>query len=492
MSIGEMKKNNAPLEKDVTLYLSDFWRGFVKFWWVGIVLGLVFGVVALYIGYVTFIPEYEVSATFTVHTENNTLADDAYAYYYNRSTANELATVFPHVFQSRLLSNRVCKDLGIEAMPAEVSAKCVSGTNMITLTTTGKDPQVAYDVLLSVIDNYSYITEYIIGPTRLVSLSPPEVPSEPSNELVWYTVVLNGMLVGLAIGAAWIALYAVLRQTVRTKEDIHQTLNQTCIGVVPEVTFKRYSHKGNNDILLTNPLLGHEFLESYRLLRDAVQNNLQENEKVLLLTSTTQGEGKSVTTVNLAAMFAKNLGKVLVIDGDLRNSGISKLISRNFTDDIEGLQTFDPEGVCRIDRVEQLGVDVLSFRANARQLWKIIRTNKLKEIIDPLRSKYDLILIDTPPCGLISDAAIFAGAADVAFYIVRQDAVMGSRIREGINTLLATEIRFAGCILNGAAGGLGGYGGNYGYGGYRSYYSYGYSGKYAGRYKAKKLPKKRS
>lgn len=490
MSISDYKYSpKETSEKDLTLYLGDFLRGFVKFWWIGVALSIVLSIGMSYVSYTGFKPKYEVSATFTVHTENTTLANDAYAYYYNRSTANQLATVFPHALESKLLKDRVCKALGVEVMLATVSASCVEGTNLITLTTQGVDPQATYDTLLAVIDNYSYITEYIIGPTRLVTLSQPQVPTEPINESTWYLYGLMGLAIGLAVGAVWIALYAVMRRTIRTKEDIQQELNRTCVGVLPQVTFKRYAHKGNEEILLTNPLLGKEYTEAYRLLRDSVQNCMQQEDKIVLLSSTAQGEGKSVTTLNLAAMLGKSHDRVLVIDGDIRNSGISKILGR-VGKKPEETRTVSSE-LYRIDHVEELSFDVLTFDAKTEDLWRIMRVSELKKIIDPLRAEYDVILIDTPPCGIISDAAIFAGVADVAFYIIRQDAVLTSRIREGINLLLSTDVRFAGCILNGVVNGMGGYSSNYSYGGYRAYYGYGYTGKYGGKYKAEKRLRRR-
>ena len=98
-----------------------------------------------------------------------------------------------------------------------------------------------------------------------------------------------------------------------------------------------------------------------------------------------------------------------------------------------------------------------------------MRTSYLQKLLGDLRKEYDLILIDTPPCGLISDAAIFARASDAVLYVVHQDHVMSASIRTGINTLLSTDIRLLGCVLNGVTSGLGSYGYNYGYG-----YSYGY------------------
>ncbi len=474
MSISEIKKDTPAPEKDITLYLSDFWRGFLKFWWVGVVLGIVLGAVSFYRSYIQYVPVYRTSATYTVYMENDILSGDggmsAYSFFYDRTTADQLAIVFPYVMQSNILQERVCRDLEVPVMPAQVSVTCVAGTNMITFTTTGTDPQATYDVLQSVIENYSYVTEYIIGPTKLNVISSAEVPEKPVNAMAWQNQTLKSILIGLLIGAVWIVLYAVLRQTVRTKEDMQRELNQTCLGVLPQVTFKRYKRKIDTNVLLNNPMLGNEFMESLRLLATAVQSGLQEGEKVILVSSTAPGEGKSVTTVNLAAMLAKNGTKVLVIDGDLRNSGIARMLFSGVPNSTTG-EGYD------ILRAEQLGVDILTFHTAQRRLWRIMRTSNLNEIMNQLRQRYDLILIDTPPCGIISDAAIMAGVADTALYIVRQDTVLSSRIRKGISTLLDTDVRFMGCVLNGALGGLGGYGSHYSYGGYSHYYRYGYYGR---------------
>lgn len=473
MSVSEIKKDAPELEKDITLYLSDFWRGFLKFWWVGVLLGILLGGVSFYRSYIQYEPVYRSTATYTVYMENDILSGDggmsAYSFFYDRTTADQLAIVFPYVLRSNILQERVCRELEVSSMPAQVSVSCVTGTNMLTFTTTGSDPQATYDVLQSVIGNYSYVTEYIIGPTKLNMISSAEVPEEPINALAWQTQTLKSVLAGLLLGAVWIVLYAVLRQTVRTKEDMQRELNQTCLGVLPQVTFKRYKRKIDTNVLLNNAMLGSEFVESVRLLAAAVQSGLQKNEKVILISSTAPGEGKSVTTLNLAAMLAKNDTKVLVIDGDLRNSGISRMLG--------AVTPQTGEGSYDILRAEQLGVDLLTFRTGQRRLWRIMRTGNLNQIMADLRRRYDLILIDTPPCGIISDAAIMASVADTALYVVRQDTVLSSRIRKGISTLMATDVRFMGCVLNGALGGLGGYGSHYGYGGYSHYYRYGYYGR---------------
>jgi capsular exopolysaccharide synthesis family protein len=308
------------------------------------------------------------------------------------------------------------------------------------------------------------------------------VPKTPSNQLAWRSSVLRAALIGFVIGVGWIMVYAILRKTIRTKEDIRNVLNQNCIGVLPQVVFKKYRRKINTDIVLTNPLIGNDFLESLRLIRGSVRKLLADGEKVITVTSTAPEEGKSVVTVNLASIFARNSNKVLVVDCDLRNSGIVSLLEK------EMVQVKENE-LFAVHRVESLGFDLLTFKGGEKNLQSVIRTSGLKKIFAKLSESYDLIFVDTPPCGIISDASIVAGASDALIYVVRQDAVMQNTIRSGINSMLETETKLLGCILNGALGGLGGYGNYYKYGGYNKYYRYSYSRKYGYGYGKKSARK---
>ncbi len=504
---------------ELRVLLSDIWRGVIKFGWIAVALAVLLGGLQFYRSYVRFTPIYKVSATFTVHTENAVLSGDngvsAYSFYYNRNTADQLASVFPHVVSNTVLKQRVCDDLGVAAMPATVTASCVAGTNMITLVSSGSDAKLTYDTLLSVIDNYSSVADFIIGRTKLVMINEPVLPAAPSNTGAWVSSVMRAALIGLVIGFGWIMVYAILRKTIRTKDDIRNVLNQHCIGVLPQVVFKKYRRKINTDIVLTNPHIGGDFLESLRLIRSSLQKSLKENEKIVMVTSTAPAEGKSVVTVNLASVFAKDDKTVLVIDADLRHSGINSIVygeneqlenkikkalashKKNAEDKAkDAAKTDETLSNCKlpqvqfnvtkeqendyytINHIDDLGFDLLTYKSGMDNIQKIMRVPELKDVFEAFRDEYDLILVDTPPCGVISDATIIAGVVDAAVYVIRQDAVMQASIRTGINAILESDVKFTGCILNGAAGGIGGYGNYYKYGGYYKYYRGGYSHKY--------------
>lgn len=492
MSFGENKtKDFAGTEEKVKeryfdFYFSDFWRGFVKFWWISVVAAIILGGFMCYRSRTTYVPQYTSSVTFTVQTQNAVLSGDggmsAYSYYYDMGTADQMAEVFPVILKSNILQKHVCRELGVENMPATLSATAVDESNMISLSATGNDPQQTYDTLMCVMRNYSKVSEYIIGQTRLEIIDEATVPLSPSNPNTWRTDTIKGALVGIAVGLLWIIVYGVLRRTIRTKEDIKSELNQRCIGVMPQVFFKKYKSKIDKRILISNPLVGNSFLESVRLLRDSVHNAMEPGDKVVMITSTAPGEGKSVTAVNLAAIYAKNGEKVLLMDCDVRNSGIRKLIKSNELELNDKVYDEKGEVLYSISRVESLNIDLLSLNGKEKSLSKILNMQGLQKIVNSLREKYDLIFMDTPPCGMIADAAVTASVADGAVYIIRQDTVMDTNIRQGLDTLENTDVRLMGCILNGAVGGIGGYGNSYGYGygysGYKKYYrNYKYYGK---------------
>lgn len=483
----ENTRDKSESTVEIRILLSDIWRGIVKFGWIPLVLAVVLCGIQFYRSYSGFVPVYKVSATFTVHTENKVLTGDngiaAYSYYYDKETADQLATVFPHIIGNKIVQNQVCNDLGVSSMPASISAKCVFGTNMVTLTASGQDPQLTYDTLLSVIENYPSVADYIIGRTKLVMINDPVIPDSPSNSGAWVTAVLRAGLIGLVLGMTWIVAYAVIRKTIRTKDDIRNVLNQHCIGVLPQVVFKKYRREINTSILLTNPHVGSEFLESLRLLRGSVQGLIEDGKNIVMITSTAPTEGKTVVSTNLSSIFAKDGKKVLLVDADLRESGIHNLLNE---DNVTKTKIEDNK-FYRIDSIDSLGFDLLTFKPRVDTIQKIMRNDEIKRKFTLLKDEYDVVFVDTPPCGIISDASLVAQAVDSIIYVIREDAVIQKTIRAGISSMLETEAKFLGCILNGAASGLGGYGGYYRYGGYYKKYRYGYYGNsYNYGYKSKK------
>ncbi|MBR6702354.1 MAG: CpsD/CapB family tyrosine-protein kinase, partial [Clostridia bacterium] len=235
-------------------------------------------------------------------------------------------------------------------------------------------------------------------------------------------------------------------------------------------------------------------LESIRVFRNSFLNLAGENDRVIMATSTAPGEGKTTAIVNLALSLSEAGRKVLLVDADMRNPSVALTLRL----DADKLKPAGNDVYYRISELEGYGVSYLGFSDNKNLYWKIINVDYLKSVFDELRESYDFILVDTPPCGLVSDTLVIAEACDALLYVILQDTVRVNRIRDGIDSLSHTDIHILGAVMNGAQSGFAGYGENYGYGygsyghyktytrygyGYGYGYGYDYGGKKSGRHR---------
>lgn len=479
-NVKEKEKTKSGLFS--SLYVSDLWKGARKFWFVCLALAIVIGGYKIYSSHKSYVPSYSVSATFTISTQRNTTSNggiSSYSFYYDASTATQLSDTFPYILSSSLLYDAIMEDMGIDFIPASLSASSVTGSNMFTITAKGRDPQETYDVLQSAMKTYPDVARYVIGNIKFTMITEPEVPSSPTNKPDYKSDFLMGAVIGILIWAALVVIYALQRKTIRKREDIKRVLGRQVLGTLPQVTFKKYKREIDKSILLTNERVGNGFLESLRVMRNTLVHSLSPEKNVIMVTSTAPGEGKTTVIVNLALSLADLGKKVLLVEGDLRNPSVLDTLEI----DKESLE-YTSFNKYRTSYIENYKVNYLQLIDDNQKPWHYIRQEDLQSILDEVKTKYDYVLIDTPPCGLVSDTLMIAPVTDAALYVILQDTIRISRIRSGLDGLLSTEANVIGCVLNGAMSGASGYGDNYGYGygygyGYKRYgyghgYGYGY------------------
>ena len=475
-----IEQNEIGLKKRV--YLSDFWRGLAKFWWLCVLLTVLFSCGAYFYFSATYVPLYSASSTFAVTVANYTSSDSGistYSYNYSKSTSGQMAELFTGILNNSVLQERVCFDLGTTSVPARLSIATTEGTNLFTLYAVGATPQLTYDALQATLKNFPVVVEYAFGKTSLNILQEATVPTTPYNSGGFVTKSVKFGMIGLMIGLGVILLYALFRNTIRTRQDVEKELNSSCLGTLRHVVFKKYRRSVDQSITINNDLVSSQFKEEIRTLRNAVVRNVSGNRKTILVTGTIRGEGATTLSVNLALSLRALDKKILLVDGNIGNPGIAHLLGA----DPEKAQStsFD---YTKITRLEEKGVDLITFDVPKSKIWHVIHIGFLKKLFEAYRTQYDYIVIDAAPAGVAADPQIIAEAADTAIYVIRQDKVQAGRIRDALSALQATDVKMLGCVINGYTSGFSGYGygGGYGYGygyGYRRY-GYGYrSSKYS-------------
>ena len=455
-----------------TTILDDMWRGFKKFFLLCFLLMAVCGAVMYMREKTNYTPVYQAYSSFVVETKT------AYGYnqsYSDETTAGQLSKTFPYILTSGALSDIVAESLGVDSIPASISAEAIQDTSIFTINVTASDPQIAYDVLQAVIKYYPQVAEYIIGDTQLTLMDESGIPEKPQNPQNFTGAVAKGVAAGAVVSIFFLFVYASTRKTVRREEDLKNYLSIAYLGSVPKSHGKR--RKSKKTVLLDGKGNTTVLRESFRTIRTRVTKNAEENGiKSLIVTSAISDEGKTTVAVNLAISLAKKGKKVALLDGDLRHPSVALSMGirtkKYGIADVLNKKTDLKSVMLRYGEYE---LDILPGKEMVKNPTELIGNGYLERLLKVLRKNYDYVIVDTPPCGMLSDASAIARMTDGAVMVVRQDSARIDRILNGVENIADTGVNLIGYVLNGTEMGITGYGYGYGYGcGYGYGYGYGY------------------
>ncbi|MFR4938431.1 MAG: tyrosine-protein kinase [Streptococcus infantarius] len=222
-----------------------------------------------------------------------------------------------------------------------------------------------------------------------------------------------------------------------------------------------------------------QMVKSMEEYYNSIRTNIQfsgRDLKVITLTSAQSGEGKSTTATNLAISFAKAGFRTLLIDADTRNSVMSGTFKSK--ERYDGLTSYLSGNAELSDVICDTTVDNLMV-IPAGQVppnpTSLIQNDNFKSMIEIVRGLYDYVIIDTPPLGLVIDAAILAHHSDASLLVVKAGADKRRTITKLKEQLEQSGSVFLGVILNKYDIHLDKYGSYGSYGGYGSYGNYGKS-----------------
>ena len=213
-----------------------------------------------------------------------------------------------------------------------------------------------------------------------------------------------------------------------------------------------------------------EFSESIRTLRTLLVAKFQKN-KSILISSTYSGEGKTTVSLNTALAFSK-IGKVLLVETDIRRPSVLNKTQAEeppkvgFSDIIQG-------GVNLSDCIMKLPgseIEVMTSGTRRSDLTDLTTTKKLKDFFDILKTKYDYLIIDTPPIQPVSDTLFISQATDHNLLIVRSKVTKLVGIKSVLKKLSNVEVKVDGLIFNDLDTSKASYYGYYQYGGYYNKY----------------------
>ena len=479
MAEVEKRLSNQPEDQiDIIYYLVSGWKMFKKTWWLLIILTAL-GIAGTY-GYkkASYRPVYEASASFVVKAGGSREASS----YTTSITIQQLSATFPYILESGALNDVVCEDLGVSSLPGSIFTSVVEDTNLFQIRVRSADPQMAYDILESVIENYPAVARFIIGDTTLTMLDNTGVPEKPANQLSMKRSMAKGAALAIVFYLCIVLLLVMARRTVSSEEDLKRYTAVDCLSNIPEAHLNRRTDK-TKQFMLVDQRIAPAFVEAINTLRIRTLRQLKENDgQVVLVTSAGESEGKTTIAANLALSCALKGYKVLMIDGDLRNPSMGRMFGmqqeNGLYEVVNGGKNLEEAAV----EYEQTHLLVLAGNKpvpNGR-IAAVFRSDALKQLMEKCRKEYDFIIIDTPPCGMMQDAAVLSSVSDGVIMVIRQDFTARDRILSAMELLADTNARMLGYVINCEETGIGSYGygrygyGHYGYGKYGKYGHYGY------------------
>ena len=297
-------------------------------------------------------------------------------------------------------------------------------------------------------------------------------------------IMLIALILGLAIPAGVIFIVNFMRYKIEGHEDVAKL---TSLPILADIAVASETAKTKADIVV-HENQNNQMEEVFRSLRTNLQFIMAENEKVVLFTSSTSGEGKTFTAANLAVSFALLDKKVVLVGLDIRKPRLAELFEIN--DHQHGITNLltqpDPTAADVKKQILKSGIsnnlDILMAGPIPPNPAELVARKSLDQVIDILKETYDYVLIDSAPVGLVTDTLQIGRVANATVFLCRADYTPKEAF--GYINDLAKEKKLPNMcvVINGIDMSKKKYGYYYGYGRYGKYGRYGRYGHKSGTY----------
>lgn len=490
--MSEKRENSKELFDNIELFslITDILRSL----WAIILGSLAAAMIVMMIVSSRSMVTYSSNATFAVMSKRAT----GYAYN-NLSAARSIATSFTNILNSDIMKKMVCEDVGLESFNATATAKVIGETNLLSLKVVSSSPERTFKIIRSIMKLYPDLLEYANTTMVMEVLAQPQIPVRSVSGSSALGMGKRAFILAFVVLTAAFAYLSYRHDTIKSETDLREKLDATSLGVVEHERLRKTKrNRGKKSVLVTDATASFSFVESYKKIAANVLKSAERNNgKVIMISSVAEHEGKSTVAANLALAIQNQGKRVLLIDCDLRRPsqagifGIDIEDGTSFTDFLAGKAK---NGQAKIYRDPVSNLPLLLSNKGSTDASEYFKENLIKRFIDHLRKGLDVIILDTPPMSLMSDAEAVADISDKSILVVQYNRTLASEINDAIDELRKYRCHMSGCILNGVrtlpGTGKKTVGGYYGYGKYGKYGRYGAYGRFGayGHYAERKNP----
>lgn len=442
--------------------LQDYWRTVRRRWM--LVVGSVVVLVALAAAYTWSVtPLYSSSTRLFVSTSQ---ADENSAYTGNLFATQRVAS-YADLVTSNQLAERVSDDLGgipTGELRGKVTASSVPETVLLEISATDADPELARDIAQAYAEQLQELVEELETPSgsnRAVvkatliddaQVSQAPVSPNPARNLALAAVL--GLLLGIGLAVA----RDLLDTTVKGADDVAEITTAPVLGNIFQDPDARLAP---SKVLAT----ATPWAEAFRVLRTNMQYvDVDQDQKVLVVTSSLPGEGKSTTAVNLAVTMTQAGHRVALIECDLRRPLIADRLELDSAIGTTSVLIGKVTAQDAMQRYADTPLDVMVSGHLPPNPSELLQSHAMEALLLDLRTRYDVVILDAPPLLPVTDAALLATRADGAVVVVSHGRTTRDQLSTAIERLDSVGANTLGVVVNLTPAKQSGSGYGYGYG----------------------------
>lgn len=304
----------------------------------------------------------------------------------------------------------------------------------------------------------------------------PDIPVKPQKK----KNLLLGLLVGLMFGVAAAFFMDYLDDTIKDEEEAKRALAWPLLAMIPAI---ESSGDGVQPLTRASRLIVQNkpkssVAEAFRGLRTAIHfSSLRRDTKVVMITSSFPGEGKSTIAANLGLTFAQAGNRVLLIDCDLRRPSLNTLFEHSRSPGITEVLAGDISLEKALHKTDIENISLLSAGTIPPNPAELLCSDSMRDLLAGLRETYDIVIIDAPPVIPVTDAPLLTAFTDMVVVVVESGRIPAKAAQRMKELLLSVQAPVAGFVLNDRNSLFSDTYGYYGKGYYgRRYYGYAYYG----------------
>ena len=363
-----------------------------------------------------------------------------------------LISTYVNIAKSSNILEEVKNNLNLnitkEQLAEDIEINSKEDTYVIQIKVYNEDAQTAVNIAKELANVFIDEVKKIYNLENIGIIDEAELPSSPYN-INYQKYIGIFAILGIVIAGIYIDLIYIFDNTVK-EENVEKFTKIKILGKIP------IKNKNSNELLLEDDTKSY-IIENINTIRTNIMYmNSISKVKTILFTSCLQGEGKSWISANIAVAFAKSNKKVLLVDADLRKGRADKIFDVNNDDGLSNYlyaMTGDVKKdvlLCK-NYIRETKIPNLHIMTNGTippNPSEIISSNYMKELLSIFSNAYDIVIIDAPPCKLVSDSIILSTMADSTIIVTKDNKTKIKDVVATKKAIQAVNGNITGIILN--------------------------------------------